>query len=224
MLSAPIRRLAPTRGGRRRRSPFRGPLTRRLTGEQLLNALASATGHWPSVATVDSAIPGSASALAHREPSSLAVSLGRPVRDVVNSERPDAATTLEALELVNGEALTGLLSAGAGALLASDLGREVDTGKVMDILCIRMFGRRAGSRRSSSDRKCWASPGKAWTNVVRARKTCSGSSPCTPTSSTSAERRPSFAGEVTTMSLFRYADTSEVRRRESCGSVAWGWA
>jgi len=48
----------------------------------------------------------------------LTVALGRPPREQVSTTRPSAATTLQALELTNGETLTKLLKSGAEKLLA----------------------------------------------------------------------------------------------------------
>ena len=47
----------------------------------------------------------------------LTRALGRPIRDQVHSVRPVEATTLQALELVNGEILTKWLSRGAKRLV-----------------------------------------------------------------------------------------------------------
>jgi len=49
----------------------------------------------------------------------LATALGRPNREQVNTTRPTAATTLQALELTNGSTLAGLIEAGAAHLLAA---------------------------------------------------------------------------------------------------------
>ena len=47
----------------------------------------------------------------------LSRALGRPIRDQVHSVRPVQATTLQALELVNGELLTRWLMRGARRLI-----------------------------------------------------------------------------------------------------------
>ena len=49
--------------------------------------------------------------------SNLTRALGRPIRDQVHSLRPSHASTLQALELVNGEIFTQRLSRGARRLL-----------------------------------------------------------------------------------------------------------
>jgi mono/diheme cytochrome c family protein len=48
----------------------------------------------------------------------LTVALGRPPREQVNTTRPSGATTLQALELTNGETLNKLLKSGAEKVLA----------------------------------------------------------------------------------------------------------
>jgi hypothetical protein len=118
---------------------FQGPEVRRLTAEQFADAIGSVTGEWtivPGRATgagpVAQAGAGSGSpprtttdATAfgfyereYRAPSSqLTRALGRPIRDQVTSTRPDDATTLQALELVNGDILTRRLMRGARRLI-----------------------------------------------------------------------------------------------------------
>ena len=50
----------------------------------------------------------------------LAVALGRPNREQVVTSRPTVATTLQALELTNGETLAKILHRGAEQLAAAD--------------------------------------------------------------------------------------------------------
>jgi hypothetical protein len=50
----------------------------------------------------------------------LTVALGRPNREQVVTSRPTAATTLQALELTNGETLAKVLHRGAEQLAAAD--------------------------------------------------------------------------------------------------------
>jgi mono/diheme cytochrome c family protein len=56
----------------------------------------------------------------------LAVAMGRPNREQVNTTRPSAATTLQAMELTNGKTLTALISRVAAALEKSRSGDCVD--------------------------------------------------------------------------------------------------
>src|SRR5260370_28430889 len=86
-----------------------------MTAEEFADALSQMTGEWPVYATE------SARAVYSRQwrmPSSpLTRSLGRPIRDQVYTERDQDATTLEALELVNGEALRHMLRQGSKRML-----------------------------------------------------------------------------------------------------------
>jgi hypothetical protein len=87
---------------------FRGPAVRRITAEQFMDAISSITGDWrPLVGPQVKVAPRS------REwrfaSSRLSRGLGRPIRDQVFTERANDATTLQALELVNGETLTRFL-------------------------------------------------------------------------------------------------------------------
>jgi mono/diheme cytochrome c family protein len=117
---------------------FAGPEVRRLTAEQFADAIGAITGEWntysprPPAAPAASTAPGAArtgpppsmsatSGVYGREwrvaSSSLSRALGRPIRDQVTSTRAAHASTLQALELVNGELLTKRLSHGARRML-----------------------------------------------------------------------------------------------------------
>lgn len=95
---------------------FRGPVPRRLSGEQFTDAIASITGEWR---TLDPRQPGKAAYARDWQIKSTALgrALGRPIRDQVITERVTAPTTLQALELVNGSTLAGLLHRGAQRML-----------------------------------------------------------------------------------------------------------
>jgi len=106
---------------------FRGPEVRRLTAEQFADAIGSITGEWrvyqppAPPATPDapppSPPPGQFSRQWHVAANPLTRALGRPIRDQVYSTRDPEATTLQALELVNGETLTHWLLRGARRML-----------------------------------------------------------------------------------------------------------
>ena len=107
---------------------FRGPELRRLTAEQFSDAVAAITGDWQVLAG-----RGGGGGGANNQPvpvppgsyvrgwriagSSLERALGRPIRDQVYSTRDTQATTIQALELVNGETLTHWLWRGARKML-----------------------------------------------------------------------------------------------------------
>jgi hypothetical protein len=115
---------------------FRGPEIRRVSAEQFADAIGSITGEWsvytPAGGRSGSSAGGRASgprtssdavtsgvyAREFHAPSTLLTrALGRPIRDQVTSVRAQDATTLQALELVNGEILTSRLMRGARRLV-----------------------------------------------------------------------------------------------------------
>ncbi|MCU1233857.1 MAG: hypothetical protein JWP63_1824 [Candidatus Solibacter sp.] len=101
---------------------FRGPELRRLTAEQFADAIGQITGDWrvyqpPTPADAAAPPPGIYTRDWHIAANPLTRALGRPIRDQVYGTRDSAATTLQALELVNGETLTHLLMRGARKML-----------------------------------------------------------------------------------------------------------
>jgi mono/diheme cytochrome c family protein len=92
---------------------FRGPYSRRLTAEQFVDTLSLLTGEWRL-------FQSDRSARFAREwefrSTSLSRALGRPIRDQVYTTRPSESSTLQALELVNGETLALALRRGAQRL------------------------------------------------------------------------------------------------------------
>lgn len=95
---------------------FQGPEVRRMTAEEFADALSAVTGEWPVYVP-----PGKTSGVYSRQwrmPSSpLTRGLGRPIRDQVYTDRDRDATTLQELELVNGETLRHNLARGAKRML-----------------------------------------------------------------------------------------------------------
>ena len=113
----------PTRG-----YVFAGPEVRRLTAEQFADNIGAITGEWnvyssspaPAPKAAPGAplpsLPGTSGRYARewRTPSTdLTRALGRPIRDQIISTRSAQASTLQALELANGEMLARLLARGA---------------------------------------------------------------------------------------------------------------
>jgi hypothetical protein len=117
----------PTRG-----YAFAGPEVRRMTAEQFGDAIGSITGEWsvyyppnrsgsggaPRAKAASDAVTAGFYGREWRTASTkLTRALGRPIRDQVTSVRATQGTTLQALELVNGELLTGWVSRGAKRML-----------------------------------------------------------------------------------------------------------
>ena len=105
---------------------FRGPAIRRLTAEQFVDAISAVTGVWQPKgdgAFDFSLVPSHAAQRPARRRAAFVAStplmtaLGRPNREQVVTERAWAATTLQALELANGESLAATLRTGAAHLV-----------------------------------------------------------------------------------------------------------
>jgi hypothetical protein len=104
---------------------FRGPEMKRMTAEQFLDAVWQVTGTGPQRPAAPVKLPAWTDATpterryvraALLRADALMRSLGRPNREQVVTTRPDQLTTLQAIDLANGQALTGLLARGAAAL------------------------------------------------------------------------------------------------------------
>lgn len=93
---------------------FAGPEVRRLTAEQFADAIGAITGEWSVAEQRDGAVFAREWRAAA---SNLARALGRPIRDQVTSMRASNSTTLQGLELANGETLNRRLSRAARRLL-----------------------------------------------------------------------------------------------------------
>ncbi len=106
-------------------APFSGPVVRRMTAEQFVDAVRTVAGVWPEkadaqikVGGADGAYPGHIrAALQVADP--LMMALGRPNREQVVTSRSGTATTLQAIELTNGAVLNGILRQGAASWAAS---------------------------------------------------------------------------------------------------------
>ena len=123
---------------------FTGPLVRRMSAEQFVDATSTLTGAWQPVPgdffeSKGRSQGGQAppdyqegddlrSALVHADP--LMQALGRPNREQVVTRRDSLATTLQALELSNGQTLDGMLKQGARYWMESADGtqQEIVTG------------------------------------------------------------------------------------------------
>jgi hypothetical protein len=93
---------------------YRGPIARRLTAEQFLDAVWRLTGTAPAAAAFPTGDRGGEpvrASLVSADP--LMRSLGRPNREQVVTTRPEELSTLQALDLSNGRILADLLDRGA---------------------------------------------------------------------------------------------------------------
>jgi hypothetical protein len=93
---------------------FRGPLAKRMTAEQFVDAIWRITGTSPGQPAAkfgDRRGEPVRAALVNSD--ALMRSLGRPNREQVVTTRPDDLSTLQALDLTNGAALAEMLEAGA---------------------------------------------------------------------------------------------------------------
>jgi hypothetical protein len=88
---------------------FAGPKLRRLSAEQFADSLSEITGEWRVSQEGEKARYAREWEL---KSTPVTRALGRPIRDQVFTTREDAATTLQALELVNGETLAATLRRG----------------------------------------------------------------------------------------------------------------
>ncbi|MFO0825331.1 MAG: PSD1 and planctomycete cytochrome C domain-containing protein [Gemmataceae bacterium] len=108
---------------------FRGPELKRLSAEQFVDAIWMLTSTSPVKATAPAPIPAFPETVpAERrfvratlvDCDDLMRSLGRPNREQVVTTRPDQLTTLQALDLANGQTLTNTLARGAANILKSN--------------------------------------------------------------------------------------------------------
>ena len=95
---------------------FRGPLPRRISAEQMQDAISLVSGAWqlnsPRTDTV-----ARYTREWRRKSDALTRALGRPIRDQVYTERGDAPSMLQALELTNGPLLSDRVRKAAASLL-----------------------------------------------------------------------------------------------------------
>lgn len=102
---------------------FTGPVVRRMTAEQFRDALAAITDIWPATPAAGYQFPPDSDGRSRIRAwlltaDALTASMGRPNREQVVTQRPTLATTLQALELTNGQTISDLLKQGAGNLMA----------------------------------------------------------------------------------------------------------
>ncbi len=95
---------------------FRGPWPRRLTAEQFSDSISTITGEW-RIRADNRPVAGIYAREWRFKPNALTRALGRPMRDGAITERLTESSTLQAMELANGEVLTAQIREGAKRLL-----------------------------------------------------------------------------------------------------------
>jgi len=129
---------------------YTGPIARRLTAEQFLDAVWALTASGPKAphpslgSLTESSTEKDPIRAAYVVSDPLMRSLGRPNREQVVTTRPELLTTLQALDLSNGPELAEMLEAGSKKLASEGLDR--------DALVKRLF-RRALARDPSDDER-----------------------------------------------------------------------
>ena len=142
---------------------FRGPEVQRMTAEQFLDAVWMITGTAPAKADAPVRPPCEATAPEHRfvraalvKSDELMRSLGRPNREQVVTTRGDVLTTLEALDLSNGQSFNDTLARGAAGLLKSRPGATAD--ELADTIYLKALGRRPTDRERAAARELTGTP------------------------------------------------------------------
>src|ERR1700722_6873518 len=108
---------------------FRGPELKRLSAEQFVDAIWMITGTAPGKAIAPASIPQFPEPTPSErrfvratlvDSDDLMRSLGRPNREQVVTTRPEQLTTLQALDLANGQTMTSTLARGAANILKAN--------------------------------------------------------------------------------------------------------
>jgi cytochrome c553 len=142
---------------------FRGPTVKRMTAEQFLDAVWFVTGTPPAKADASVHPSREATAPVHRfvraalvKSDELMRSLGRPNREQVVTTRSDVLTTLEALDLSNGEVFNDILARGAAGLIKSMPKATAD--ELADTIYLRALGHRHTAGELAAARDLIGSP------------------------------------------------------------------
>ena len=121
---------------------FQGPLPRRMTAEQFLDAIWQITGAGPEKpdagVTREPSDNGSQTPMVRAslmKNDAMMTALGRPVRDQIISMRPTELTALEAIQLSNGQPLADTIAQG----VARHLQQIEQTGQSLDAWTTHLF-------------------------------------------------------------------------------------
>jgi Protein of unknown function (DUF1549)/Protein of unknown function (DUF1553)/Planctomycete cytochrome C len=142
---------------------FRGPEVKRMTAEQFLDAVWMVTGTAPTKPDAAIKPPREAVAPGHRfvraslvKSDPLMRSLGRPNREQVVTTRGDVLTTLQALDLSNGQTLTDLAARGSANLAKEFPGATPDT--LIRTVYLGALGRQPGGAEFETARSLVGEP------------------------------------------------------------------
>ena len=142
---------------------FRGPTVKRMTAEQFLDAVWLVTGTAPAKADASVHPSCEATAPEHRfvraalvKSDPLMRSLGRPNREQVVTTRSDVLTTLEALDLSNGQVFNDILARGAAGLLKSM--PKATAEELAETIYLRALGHRPTADELAAARELVGSP------------------------------------------------------------------
>ncbi|HEV3437746.1 MAG TPA: PSD1 and planctomycete cytochrome C domain-containing protein [Gemmata sp.] len=139
---------------------FHGPELKRLSAEQFIDAIWMITGTAPGKPVAPAAIPQfPASTPGERrfvratliDADDLMRSLGRPNREQVVTTRPEQLTTLQALDLENGQTMTSTLARGAANILKANPKLTADELAVW--VFVRAFSRKPNSNELTAARE-----------------------------------------------------------------------
>ena len=140
---------------------FRGPEVKRMTAEQFIDAIWMITRAGPSKPVALAKLLEKAPPVTcpeHRfvraallNPDALMRSLGRPNREQVVTTRGDLLTTLQALDLSNGQILTDTLARGAAKFLKAN--PQVTSAQLIEALYRRALSRRPTAKELATGRE-----------------------------------------------------------------------
>lgn len=128
---------------------FRGPELKRLSAEQFIDAIWMLTGTAPKKPIAPATIPPFPESIPKERQfvrvtlvdcDPLMRSLGRPNREQVVTTRPEQLTTLQALDLANGQILTTTLERGAANILKANA--KLSSGELTEWVFIRALSRK----------------------------------------------------------------------------------
>jgi hypothetical protein len=119
---------------------FSGPIARRMTAEQFMDAVWRITDTTPRKTAAKLSDRGKSPVRSSLVVCDLLMrSLGRPGREQVVTTRPEELSMLEALDLTNGQMMADYLAKGAAFLKEENSSRSAD--ETIDSLYIAAFGR-----------------------------------------------------------------------------------